>query len=203
MAYTVYQTDSVVQSSAERYQHSPTATVRVYLYLTINGFPYSAFPEYSYLAFSTLATFCRCFRFSQFPTLHFCAADSFLAVSTPAFWCRCFISRCFMSRIFSVPYLLLPASHLRCEAAAFKRKLMRRDLSLLDIVTSCSAAECLLTYLLTYLECSCEITRFLCFAKPHFCGFVTTVVTQNYVQNSAPNRPSCRLLALWQTKQRV
>jgi len=40
--------DSVVQSSAERYQHSPT----VYVYLTINGFPYSAFPEYSCLPFS-------------------------------------------------------------------------------------------------------------------------------------------------------
>ena len=39
--------DSVVQSSAERYQHSPTAAVRVYPYLTINGFLYSAFPEYS------------------------------------------------------------------------------------------------------------------------------------------------------------
>ena len=51
--------------------------------LRSNGFLYSAFPEYSCLAFSTPATFCRCFRFLQFPTLHFCAADSFLAVSTP------------------------------------------------------------------------------------------------------------------------
>ena len=39
--------DSVVQSSAERYQHSPTATVCVYPYLAINRFLYSAFPEYS------------------------------------------------------------------------------------------------------------------------------------------------------------
>jgi len=39
--------DSVVQSSAERYQHSPTAAVRIYPYLTINGFLYSEFPEYS------------------------------------------------------------------------------------------------------------------------------------------------------------
>jgi len=89
--------DSVVPSSAERYQHSPTAAVHVYMYLTTNGFPCSAFPEYSCLSFSTPATLCRCLRFSQFPLLHFCAADSFLAVSITAFWCRCFLSLCFMS----------------------------------------------------------------------------------------------------------
>jgi len=42
------------------------------MYLTINGFPYSAFPEYSCLAFSTPCNFVTLFPF--------------LAVSTPAFW---------------------------------------------------------------------------------------------------------------------
>jgi len=36
-------------------------------------------------AFSTPATLCRCFNFSQFPPLHFGAAVSFLAISTSAF----------------------------------------------------------------------------------------------------------------------
>ena len=71
--------DSLVQSSAERYQHPPTAAVRVYLYLTINGFLYSAFPEYSCIAFSN-----PCNIMSFFP---------FLAVSTPSFLCRCFLPR--------------------------------------------------------------------------------------------------------------
>ena len=62
----------MVQSSAERYQHSPTAAGHVYLYLTTNGFLISAFPEYSCLAFST-----PCNIVPQF---------QFLAVSTPAFW---------------------------------------------------------------------------------------------------------------------
>jgi len=93
----------VVDKKKHCYQHSPTAAGRVYLYLTINGFLDSAFPEYSCLAFSTPATLCHCFPFSQFPPLHFCAADSLLAVLTPAFWCRCFLSHCFMSRIFIVP----------------------------------------------------------------------------------------------------
>jgi len=42
------------------------------MYLTINGFPYSAFPEYSCVAFSTPCNFVPLFPF--------------LAVSTPAFW---------------------------------------------------------------------------------------------------------------------
>ena len=81
-----------------------TAALRVYMYLTINGFPYSAFPEYSCLAFSTHATLYRCFRFPQFPPLHF-GADS-----------RCFLSRCFMSRILASPFWpdLPPAFHLIC-----------------------------------------------------------------------------------------
>jgi len=75
--------DSVVQSSAEHCQHSPTAAVRVYPYLTINGFPYSAFPEYSCLA-----------------------------VTTGAFWCRCyFLSCCFVSRMFSIPAAMLATSN--------------------------------------------------------------------------------------------
>ena len=54
-----------------------------------HGFPYSAFSEYSCLAFSTPCNFAPLFPFP--------------AVSTRAFWCRCFISRCFMSLTFSVP----------------------------------------------------------------------------------------------------
>jgi len=42
------------------------------MYLTINGFPYCAFPEYSCLAFSTPCSFVPLFPF--------------LAVSTPEFW---------------------------------------------------------------------------------------------------------------------
>jgi len=80
--------DSLVRSSAERYQQPPTAAVRVYLYLTINGFLYSAFPEYSCIAFSN-----PCNIVSFFP---------FLAVSAASFLCRCFLSRCVTSRIFSV-----------------------------------------------------------------------------------------------------
>ena len=56
------------------YQHSPTAAGRVYLYLTINGFLDSAFPEYSCLAFSTPTP---CNIVPQFP---------FLSVFTAAFW---------------------------------------------------------------------------------------------------------------------
>ena len=61
------------------------------------------FPNIHVSHFPPPATLCRCFRFLQFSTLHFCAADSVLAVSTPAFWCHCFLSRSFMSHIFSVP----------------------------------------------------------------------------------------------------
>ena len=68
--------DSVVHSSSEHYQHSltgysSTASVRVYLYLTINGFLYSAFPEYSCLAVSNPAFWCRCFLFPLFHVSHF------------------------------------------------------------------------------------------------------------------------------------
>ena len=90
----------LVQSSAKLYQHSPTAAVHVYLYLTINGFLYSAFPEYSCLAFSTpcnivpllpfpaLSTpafFVLLIPFSLPPRLHFGAVVSFPVVSCLAF----------------------------------------------------------------------------------------------------------------------
>ena len=77
---------SVVQSSAERYQHLPTAAVPVCMYLAINGFPYSAFPEYLCLTFSTPCNFVSLFPFPTVSTpASFFAADSFLAVSTQHF----------------------------------------------------------------------------------------------------------------------
>ena len=90
--------DSVVQSSAERYQHSPTAAVRIYPYLTINGFLYSEFPEYSWLAFPTPCSFVPLFPF--------------LAVSTPAFWWRCFLFRCYVSH-FQRPLIFIHSPMIR------------------------------------------------------------------------------------------
>ena len=53
------------------------------------------FPNIHVSHFLPPATLCRCFRFSQFPPLHF-----------GRYLCRCFLSRSFMSRIFSVPTVI-------------------------------------------------------------------------------------------------